>query len=76
VYHELHALWQQTDRRDEYVGPLVNAWLARGGKATGVRSGESYVDVGTLDGYRSAMRILGDALTSEPGLHRTQVTGD
>jgi glucose-1-phosphate thymidylyltransferase len=66
VYHELHALWQQPDRRDEYFGPLVNAWLAQGGKATGLRGGESYVDVGTLDGYRSAMRILGDTLTSEP----------
>ena len=36
----------------------VNAWLAQGGEAVGVRAGESYVDVGTLDGYRSAMQML------------------
>jgi hypothetical protein len=36
----------------------VNAWLAEGGEAVGVRAGESYVDVGTLDGYRSAMQML------------------
>jgi dTDP-glucose pyrophosphorylase len=59
VLHELHALWQEPGRRDEYVGTLVNAWLARGGRARGVRAGEAYVDVGTLHGYREAMRLLG-----------------
>ena len=43
---------------DEYIGTLVNAWLAQGGEAVGVRAGTSYVDVGTLDGYRSAMEAL------------------
>ena len=28
VLHELHALWRQPDRGDEYIGTLVNAWLA------------------------------------------------
>ena len=41
-----------------YVGTLVNAWLARGGEARGVRAGESYVDVGTLHGYREAIQLL------------------
>jgi glucose-1-phosphate thymidylyltransferase len=59
VLHELHALWQAPGREDEYVGTLVNAWLARGGRACGVRAGEAYVDVGTLHGYREAMRLLG-----------------
>jgi hypothetical protein len=29
-------LWQQPGRGDEYVGTLVNAWLARGGLAAGL----------------------------------------
>ena len=57
--HELHRLWLERERRDEFIGTLVNAWLARGGEAWGVRAGESYVDVGTLNGYREAMRLLG-----------------
>jgi len=54
----LHALWRARDRRDEYIGTLVNAWLAEGGEAWGVRAGRSYVDVGTVHGYREAMRLL------------------
>ena len=58
VFHELHALWCREERRDEYLGTLVNAWLALGGRARGVRAGEAYVDVGTLHGYREAIRLL------------------
>lgn len=58
VLHELHALWSRPERRDEYIGTLVNAWLAEGGRALGVRKGEGYVDVGTLHGYRAAVRLL------------------
>ena len=58
AFHALHALWREPGRGDEYVGPLVNAWLARGGQAVGVRAGETYVDVGTLGGYREALRLL------------------
>jgi glucose-1-phosphate thymidylyltransferase len=56
---ELHALWVARDRRDEYVGTLVNAYLAAGGRASGLKAGSSYVDVGTLHGYREAVRVLG-----------------
>ena len=41
--------------RDEYIGTLVNAYLAAGGEAVGVKAGRSYVDVGTLHGYRAAI---------------------
>jgi dTDP-glucose pyrophosphorylase len=58
VLAELHALWEARGRRDEYVGSLVNAWLALGGEARGVRAGEAYVDVGTLHGYRAAIEVL------------------
>ncbi len=58
VLHELFALWQEREPRDEYIGTLVNAWLARGGTAQGVRAGQAYVDVGTLHGYREAIKLL------------------
>ncbi|HEU4960458.1 MAG TPA: nucleotidyltransferase family protein [Sphingomonas sp.] len=58
VFHELHAFWRARPEPDEYVGTLVNAWLAEGGEAVAVRAGTSYVDVGTLDGYRAAMQLL------------------
>jgi dTDP-glucose pyrophosphorylase len=60
VLHDLHALWLQRGRQDEYIGTLVNAWIGRGGLACGVCAGERYVDVGTLGGYREATRLLGD----------------
>jgi len=37
---------------------LVNAYIAAGGRAVGVPAGSSYVDVGTLNGYRHAMDLL------------------
>jgi len=63
VFHELHAFWRAREEPDEYVGTLVNAWLAQGGEATGVRAGEGYVDVGTLDGWRQAVRLLSTTRT-------------
>ena len=56
VLAELHKIWE--DRRDEYLGTLINEYLARGGKAYGYKVGEAYVDVGTLHGYREALRLL------------------
>jgi dTDP-glucose pyrophosphorylase len=58
VFHALRNLWQQPDRGDEYIGTLVNAYLANGGSATAVRAGTAYVDVGTVKGYRQAMNLL------------------
>jgi glucose-1-phosphate thymidylyltransferase len=54
----LHSLWIDRDRADEYLGTLVNEYLARGGRATGVPAGEAYVDTGTLHGYHHAMELL------------------
>ncbi len=58
VFHRLYELWRDPGRGDEYMGTLVNAYLATGGSARGVRTGESYVDVGTLHGYHEALRLL------------------
>ena len=67
VFHELHSLWVARGRRDEYIGPLVNDWLARGGAAQGVRAGTAYVDVGTLNGYREAIQLLQSRMEMEAG---------
>ncbi len=64
--HALHALWERRGRRDEFIGSLVNAWLAEGGAACGVRAGTRYVDVGTLGGYREAIRVLQERAAPEP----------
>ena len=56
ILNELHDLW--TGRRDEYLGTLINEYLGRGGRAYGFKAGASYVDVGTLNGYREALRLL------------------
>ena len=58
TFRALHTLWSEPDRGDEYVGTLVNAYLLRGGRAVGVQAGERYYDVGTVDGYRSAIHAL------------------
>jgi dTDP-glucose pyrophosphorylase len=61
VFHDLHALWRQRDGSDEYFGTLVNAYIAAGGTAVGIKAGSAYVDVGTLHGYRAAMQLLGES---------------
>jgi dTDP-glucose pyrophosphorylase len=58
VFHELRAFWQARPEPDEYIGTLVNAWIAEGGEAVAVRAGTLYADVGTLEGYRMAMELL------------------
>ena len=57
-FAELHQLWIERKRCDEYLGTLVNAYVSRGGHALGLKRGEVYVDVGTLHGYREALRVL------------------
>lgn len=73
VYHELCRLWREPDRQDEYFGTLVNAYLERGGRAVGVKAGRSYVDVGTLHGYRSAMTLLAEMQFAERAVARASV---
>jgi dTDP-glucose pyrophosphorylase len=75
VFHDLHRLWLARDRVDEYFGTLVNAWIADGGVASGVKAGHAYVDVGTLNGYREALRILesGD-IGAEPSASAERAT--
>jgi len=67
ILHQLYELWCRRHRADEYIGTLINAYLADGGEAFSVPAGEVYVDVGTLNGYREAMRVL--ALRSQDRSH-------
>lgn len=60
IFHELLSLWRRPERADEYLGTLINAWINEGGSAIGIRAGQRYVDTGTLDGYRLAIRLLQD----------------
>ena len=78
VIHALHDLWRERGRQDEYMGTLVNAYIAAGGIVRGVKAGTAYVDVGTLNGYRAALSLLGQAEPpirhAGPLAHRGQVT--
>jgi glucose-1-phosphate thymidylyltransferase len=68
---ELEALWRERGRVDQYIGTLVNAWLARGGSAHAFRAGTDYVDTGTLHGWRDAVRLLEGVPRSDvPRPHR------
>jgi glucose-1-phosphate thymidylyltransferase len=58
VLADLHALWVARHRSDEYVGTLMNAYIAGGGRVRAIPAGAAYVDVGTLGGYREAIGLL------------------
>jgi dTDP-glucose pyrophosphorylase len=60
VFPALRRLWVARGRADEYFGTLINAYLAEGGAALGVKAGAAYVDVGTLNGFRAAMALLAE----------------
>lgn len=68
---ELHALWRERNEGDQYIGTLVNEWLARGGAARAVRAGIEYVDVGTFDGYRRAVTLLAGSADAMAGSSRS-----
>ncbi|HZU21183.1 MAG TPA: sugar phosphate nucleotidyltransferase [Terriglobales bacterium] len=58
AFRALKLLWEARHRRDEYLGHLLNAYMAAGNPVHAARSGEIYMDVGTLEGYRAAQDFL------------------
>jgi dTDP-glucose pyrophosphorylase len=72
VFHALARLWRTPGRGDEYIGTLMNAYIAEGGAAIGIKAGHAYVDVGTLHGYRAAVSLLSDRAASETGDARSE----
>jgi hypothetical protein len=57
-FHRLRLLWEARHRADEYLGDLLNAFIAAGNVVEGKFAGEVYMDVGTLEGYRNALDYL------------------
>jgi glucose-1-phosphate thymidylyltransferase len=55
---QLFDLFCRRGRSDPYFGTLVNAYIEEGGRARAVSAGEAYVDVGTVHGYRQALKLL------------------
>ena len=58
AFHALRLLWESRHRGDEYLGSLLNAYIAAGNAVRGYHVGESYIDVGTFEGYRQAQDFL------------------
>jgi dTDP-glucose pyrophosphorylase len=57
-YHDLRRLWNSRHCKDEYLGDLLNAYIAAGNRVGSIACGEHYMDVGTMDGYRKAQDYL------------------
>ncbi|MFP4163291.1 MAG: sugar phosphate nucleotidyltransferase [Chitinispirillaceae bacterium] len=58
VMRQLYALWCRPENNDEYIGTLINKLIASGETVRGIRAGSYYVDVGTVNGYHKAMKLL------------------
>ena len=58
IFHTLKLLWESRHRRDEYLGSLLNAYIEAGSAIRGHWIGETYMDVGTVEGYRAALDFL------------------
>jgi glucose-1-phosphate thymidylyltransferase len=58
AFRALKRLWDARHREDEFLGHLLNAYIAAGNTVSATFSGEDYMDVGTLDGYHSAQDYL------------------
>lgn len=58
AFQALRSLWDSRHRSDEYLGGLLNAYIAAGNPVRGYHVGESYMDVGTFEGYRQAQDFL------------------
>jgi len=58
AFHDLKLLWESRHRQDEYLGTLFNAYIASGSAVRGHHVGETYIDVGTMEGYQRAQDFL------------------
>lgn len=58
AFHALKLLWEARHREDQFLGDLLNAYIDAGNLVRATHSGESYMDVGTLEGYHAAQDFL------------------
>jgi glucose-1-phosphate thymidylyltransferase len=54
----LKLLWEARHREDEYMSTLLNAYIDAGNAVRGHPTGETYIDVGTMQGFRRAQEFL------------------
>jgi hypothetical protein len=69
AFRALKLLWESRHREDEYLGHLLNAYIAAGNLVRSTSAGELYMDVGTLDGYRHALDYLRNPKSREESIH-------
>jgi glucose-1-phosphate thymidylyltransferase len=58
AFQDLRLLWEARHREDEYLGHLLNAYIADGNQVHATAIGEHYMDVGTIEGYHNAQDYL------------------
>ena len=58
AFTALRWLWESRHRADEYLGHLLNAYIGAGNPVHASYCGESYLDVGTVQGYHTAQDFL------------------
>jgi dTDP-glucose pyrophosphorylase len=58
AFHDLRTLWEFRHRADEFLGDLLNAYIAAGNVVHATANGEHYMDVGTMEGYHNAQDYL------------------
>ena len=69
AFQALKLLWDARHREDEYLGHLLNAFIDAGNIVRATHVGETYMDVGTLQGYHTAQDFL--RAQRKPDLKRT-----
>jgi glucose-1-phosphate thymidylyltransferase len=57
-FHALRLLWEARHREDQFLGDLLNAYIAAGNPVRATFSGEIYMDVGTIEGFHAAQDFL------------------
>lgn len=57
-FRSLKLLWDARHGEDEYLGTLLNAYIDAGNPVRGHFAGETYMDVGTMQGFRQAQDFL------------------
>ena len=68
AFRALKLLWEARHREDLFLGDLLNAYISAGNVVRATHAGEHYMDVGTLEGYRTAQDFL--RAMAEPRLPR------
>lgn len=58
AFRALKLLWESRHREDEYLGHLLNSFIHAGNIVRATYAGETYIDVGTLQGYHKAQDFL------------------